>query len=211
MGKCEMSVEQSDATILDMLRRVPSMTVAEMSRSMGVTATAVRQRLTRLTGQELIERRVMREGRGRPQHAYRISEKGRRQTGTNFADLAVAMWQELRTIADIEVRRGLLQRLSRRLAQMYVGRIEGETAEARMRSLARLFQEREVPIEVQESAKPGELPVLKALGCPYTDLAERDRAICSMERMLFSEVLGAQVSLSQCRLDGESCCTFHVN
>ena len=34
------------------------------------------------------------------------------------------------------------------------------------------------------------------------------RGICAVEKMLFSNLLGGDIRLSQCRLDGHTCCTF---
>jgi predicted ArsR family transcriptional regulator len=195
----------SDAAILDLLRKQPSLTVNELSSAMRVTATAVRQRLTRLMAQGYIERASTGSGRGRPSHAYRLTSKGERKTGTNFGDLAVVLWQELRSIKEPEIRRGLLSRLSQRLSAQYS--IEGKTIRERMEALAKLFTQREIPFEVGEQ---NGLPVLHALACPYPELAEQDRSVCAMERMMFSELLGENVRLDQCRLDGANCCTFHT-
>jgi len=211
-GKREMTnmhneIIPSDITILDLLRKQTSMSVSQLAESMQVTATAVRQRLNRLLAQGYIQRELSRAGRGRPSHRYSLTEQGRRKTGSNFADLAMALWQEIRTIKDLEVRRGLLQRVARRLAEQYADQIAGETVEERMERLCELFEERQIPFSVDRS---GALPVLTALACPYPDLAEKDRTICSMEKMLFSELLGENLRLTQCRLDGESCCTFQA-
>jgi len=198
----------SDIAILDLLRKTESLSISDLASVTEVTATAVRQRLTRLMAQGYIDRDTTRAGRGRPSHQYRLTAKGRRKTGSNFADLAIALWQEIRSIEDVEVRRGLLQRLAKRLADVYADQIEGESLEDKMESLATLFGERKVPFTVTREVD--KLPILTALACPYPDLAEQDRTICSMEKILFSQLLGEQVSLSQCRLDGESCCTFEV-
>jgi predicted ArsR family transcriptional regulator len=74
-----------------------------------------------------------------------------------------------------------------------------------MASLADLMNEREVPFEVDTT---GSLPVLSALACPYPELAKADRSVCTMEKLMLSEVLGENVRLSACRLDGANCCTF---
>lgn len=196
----------SDVAILDLLRKRDAMSIAELSVLLEVTATAVRQRLTRLMEQGYIERTAAPAGRGRPSHSYRLTAAGRRKTGSNFADLAIALWEEVRAIKDSEVRRGLLARISKRLAQDYAGEIEGSTTAERMQSVADLFRRREIPFVVIEG--PDQLPVLQALACPYQDLAEHDKAICAMERIMFSELLGENVLLAGCRLDGEACCTF---
>ena len=198
-------VESSDVALLDLLRKHGSLSVAQLKAAMNVTATAVRQRLVRLLTRGDIERRTERISRGRPVHRYGLTEKGRRRAGANFGDLAMALWQEIREIKDPEVRRGLLARISRRLATLYAGQIHGSTLEERMQSLAEVFRERQIPFEVE---RKHELPLLTATACPYPDLAEQDRTVCSMERIMFSELLGENVRLSNCRLDGHNCCTF---
>jgi DeoR family transcriptional regulator, suf operon transcriptional repressor len=195
----------SDSALLDLLRKNGPLSIAQLKASMGVTATAVRQRLVRLLSQGDIQRETERLSRGRPIHRYELTEKGRRRAGANFTDLAMALWHEVREIKDAEVRRGLLQRISRRLATLYADRICGSSLDERMESLAAIFRERQIPFEVEHQ---NDLPMLHARACPYPDLAEQDRTVCSMERMMFSELLGENLRLSSCRLDGHTCCTF---
>lgn len=201
-----MDLVPSDVTILDLLRK-QQMTVAQLSAAMQVTATAVRQRLNRLLAQQYIARTAVKAGRGRPSHRYLLTSKGERQTGANFADLAIALWQEIRSIDNLEIRRGLLQRISKRLAVMYGDQIQAETIAERLDQFGDLLTDREIPFSISEE---GDLPVLTMLACPYPELAEQDRSVCSMERMLLADVLGTSVALTECRLDGSSCCTFEV-
>jgi DeoR family transcriptional regulator, suf operon transcriptional repressor len=202
------SVESSDVGLVDLLRKQGPLSVAQLAGAMEVTATAVRQRLMRLLTQGDIERTTERISRGRPVHRYQLTDKGRRRAGANFADLAIALWQEIREIKDPEVRRGLLSRVSRRMAAMYAHQIQGASLDERMESLAEMFCERQIPLEVE---RQHDLPVLRVSACPYPDLAEQDQSICSLERMMFSELLGEQVRLSNCRLDGHNCCTFEAS
>ncbi|HIF33332.1 MAG: helix-turn-helix transcriptional regulator [Pirellulaceae bacterium] len=197
----------SDVSLLDLLRKCDSMKISQLSELMEVTATAVRQRLTRLMAQGFVQRSTEREGRGRPTHQYSLTSEGRRKTGSNFADLCFALWDEIRAIEDPEVRQGLLQRIAKRLAQQYADDIAGVTLAERMDQIVQLFQKRQVPLEVDFN---GELPVLVVQGCPYPELAEADRGVCAVERTMFGEMLGRDVRLSECRLDGANCCTFEV-
>ena len=197
--------ETSDDGLLDLLRKRGALSVAQMAGETQVTATAVRQRLTRLLAHGEIQRKAEKAGRGRPVHRYEITDKGRRKGGNNFSDLAIALWDEVRQIKDPEVRRGLLSRISSRLAGSYAAEVRGANLTEKMESLAKAFSDRKMPFEVDHTK---ELPVLAATACPYPDLAEQDRSICSMERMMFSELLGENVHLSNCRLDGGGCCTF---
>ena len=104
--------ETSDDGLLDLLRKRGALSVAQLAGETQVTATAVRQRLTRLLAHGEIQRKTEKAGRGRPAHRYEITDKGRRKGGNNFGDLATALWQEVKQIEDPEVRRGLLQRIS---------------------------------------------------------------------------------------------------
>src|SRR5262245_28104113 len=142
--------ETSDARLLDLIRAQGTMSVAEAAKATGVTATAIRQRLTRLMKQGMIERVTQRpvtgrSGRGRPEHRYSLTEKARRQAGNNYSDLALVLWNELRGIKDDEVRRGLLQRIADHLTALYRDALNGSTPQERMESLKTLFAERRVP------------------------------------------------------------------
>lgn len=200
--------ETSDRAVIDLLRQRDSLDIAELVEVTGVTATAVRQRLSRMMAQGLIERHSERVGRGRPSHRYSLTDKGLRQSGVNYGDLAIMLWDEIRAVQDPEIRRGLLQRISKRMATTYSQFVRGASTAERMESLGQLMGEREIPFDVDKS---GGLPVLTARSCPYPELAAQDRGICAMERMLFSEVVGAGLRLSACRLDGDTCCTFEAS
>ena len=195
----------SDIAIIDLLRKQASMTVSELADALEVTATAVRQRLTRLMAQGHIERTATRAGRGRPSHHYALTTKGRRKAGSNFGDLAVALWEEIVAIPDPSVRRALIQRVSRRLAESYEGQVEGTSVEQRMKQLAKVFRDRRVSFSVEAN---GAKPRLTALSCPYPDLADSDRNICAMERQLLTKLLGTRLQVKECRMDGDTCCSF---
>jgi predicted ArsR family transcriptional regulator len=187
------------------MRREGAVTIAALVAEMGVTATAVRQRLHRLMRNGIVERKTERKRRGRPNHRYSLTEKGERAAGTNFADMAIVLWEEIKSVEDPTVRRGLLKRIADRFVAKYRDRVRGNALDERMSELADVMREREIPFVVNKS---GELPVLSALACPYPELAKMDRGVCTMEKMMLSEILGSNVRLSECRLDGASCCTF---
>lgn len=203
-----VQVPTSDSGLLDFLRITGPMGVAELADAMEVTPTAVRQRLTRLMNQNSIQRETIRKGRGRPKHRYYLTEKGMGLTGSNFTDLAFTLWQEIREKSDPEVRRETLRRIARALATGYASQIEGNTPEERMRSLAELLKQRRIPVSV---ANHPEGPVLTEHACPYPKLAEQDEEVCNMERMMFSELLGQPVELTQCRLQGGAECRFQAS
>lgn len=204
-----MSVQapNSDSDLLDLIRIAGPLSVADLASAMDVTATAVRQRLTRLTGHAMIQREAIRAGRGRPKHRYSLTDKGLRQTGSNFTDLALALWREFRSISDDRLRSEMLRRIARALASGYAEQIQGDTPAERLQSLSDLLNQRRIPTSVEDSS---ENSTLTAHACPYPKLAEEDASVCDMERILFSELVGGDLQLTQCRLEGGAHCQFQT-
>ncbi|MEN6448980.1 MAG: hypothetical protein ABFC96_00680 [Thermoguttaceae bacterium] len=203
-----VSAPKSDNDLLDLLRITGPLGIAELSDAMEVTPTAVRQRLTRLLASEAIQREPIRNGRGRPKHRYWLTDKGMRRTGSNFDDLAVALWSEVRQNPDPETRRDVLRRIARALAAGYASQIKGETPRERMQSLADLLAQRRIPASVTETAAG---PTLTTHACPYPTLSEQDEDICNVERMMFSELIGQGVELTQSRARGDESCRFQTS
>ncbi len=196
----------SDRDLLDLLRQRGPLTISQLTNALSVTQTAVRQRLTRLMGEGLIQRASLPiSGRGRPGYAYSLTEKALRQSASNFADLAIALWNEIRTIDPPQLRNRLLEQVLTKLADQYRDQLAGATLETKLGSLKSLLRERGIGFDVETS---GGLPVLSTHECPYPGLAEADSAICELETELFSKILGQTLHLSECRLHGHSCCRF---
>jgi predicted ArsR family transcriptional regulator len=202
--------ESSDRELLDLIRRRGPLTVIEMADLLGVTGTAVRNRLARLLATGLVERRAEHAGRGRPRHRYQASALAHKRLGQNYAELALALWEEMMgTVADRKLRRVLFTRLTDRLAEMYRTKVTGEEWEGRLVQLSHVLHDRGVEAEVARD-EAGLAPILRQHSCPYYELAEVDRAICALERKMFEKVLGRGLRLSQCRLDGDRSCDFQA-
>jgi predicted ArsR family transcriptional regulator len=202
--------ESSDRTLLDLIRREGPLSLAELARRTGVTPTAVRNRLTRLVGSGMVERRAEHGGRGRPHYTYQASVEAHKRLGQNYADLAVVLWDEMmRSVQDRKLRRVLFQRITDRLAELYRAQVQGDEWEGRLFQLGTILHDRGIEAEVTRGSV-GTMPVLRQHTCPYYELAEVDRAVCAMERKMFEKVLGRGLRLSQCRLDGHHSCDFEA-
>ncbi len=200
----------SDRPLLDLIRRRGPLTIVEMAAELGVTPTAIRNRLTRLTGSGFVARRTEAGGRGRPKHLYEASAEAHRRLGQNYADLALALWEELmQTVEDRKLRRLLFGRITDRLADLYRTQVRGEAWEDRLVQLGDILHDRGIETEVAHR-EGSSSPMLRQHSCPYYELAEVDRAICALERKMFEKVLGRGLKLSQCRLDGHRSCDFEA-
>ena len=199
-------VTAADRTLLVRLNRRSRAGVEELCDDLGVTATAVRQRLTRLSDAGLIDRRPVRVGRGRPRHLYGLTPDGRRALGSNYQELADAMWSALSEVEDESVRAFLFGRLQDTLVSRYGGDAEGQgELRQRLGGLRDALQVHGFTVEIDDS---GPLPILREHHCPYLDISEDDPQICELEQKVFERVLGTGVALTRCCRDGDSCCEF---
>jgi len=199
-------IHLTDQSVLDLLRHESELSVNEMVERLGVTATAIRQRLNRLLAKELIDRVDARKSRGRPVHQYRLTEKGQRTSGDNLADLAGVLWAEVQKIPDPQVKRSVMNGVVERLAEKYADQMTGKTLPQRMAAVSRMFGEKKIPSSVEESDGT---PVLKVLGCPYPELVDEGHDICDMEKQLFEVLFDSEIKVDRCQCGGAGhCCTF---
>jgi predicted ArsR family transcriptional regulator len=216
----------SASELLQLLREGEPKTIDDLKQGLGVTATAVRQRIERLLESGLIERQKVVLGRGRPVFQYALTIDGHRHAGADASEFAEAMWREIMTLRDSPIRRRLISAIARRLGKMYATRLQSagsanntaispvgpqSSLEDRMRSLTTVLTRSQIRAGVHFAGpKATELPVLDIGACPYPTLRDNpsDRSLCKMEEEMFSEALGAPVQLTSCRLDGDHCCQF---
>jgi predicted ArsR family transcriptional regulator len=216
-----------DRQLLLALRKGDCVGIGELTDALGVTATAVRQRIERLLEQDLIEREKLVAGRGRPTFRYRLTVAGHQRAGANPVELVDAMWREIVALPDDAVRSRLLDSVAGRLGQRFAEELNQSTKgednlatpiagsddenavafERRVHKLSEALVSRHIESEVSHD---GELPVLDIGTCPYPSLTNvsDDRAMCRLEEKMFSEALGRPMHLSSCRLDGDACCQF---
>lgn len=202
-----VSIDENDRSFLLGLNRLKSATIHEICEQEGVTATAVRQRLVRLQGLDLITRTQVKEGRGRPHYTYSVTSLGMRLLGDNYAELANILWEELKGIDNEELRCRLAARIQTSLVQQYGKNVDAPSLQGRMEQLKQALGERGFVVELDHS---GPLPILREHNCPYHDIASGDPSICELEQRVFERVLGTKMHLSECCLDGHHCCEFEA-
>ena len=154
-----------------------------------------------------LQRTEERGGRGRPVHRYSLTEKGHKNCGENFADLAQVMWAEIMKIENVAIRESVLNGIGSRLTEHYSDKISGKSIAEKMKALAKTFVEKDIPLTVEQA---NGLPILKIHACPYPDLVDENGTLCEMEQNMFSSLIGEELDLNKCESDGGCCCTFEV-
>ena len=201
------ALTENDRAVTDLIRLNGPLSVGEMVDRLGVTATAVRQRLSRLNAQGMLDRHEYRSGRGRPVYKYTLTQKAHDSINDNFADFAKVLWTEVQNIKDESIRRTVINGVVRRLSEQYESQIVGRSVEQRLQALAQLFSDRGIPFVFEYQQ---ELPILKIVGCPYAELTENDNEICELEQRVFSHLAKTPMTVDRGHCEsGGQCCSFH--
>lgn len=195
--------------IVEYIKRNGSATIKDLEEVLGITTTAVRQHLTVLQAEGYVERQRVHAGVGRPHHAYSVTDKAHELFACHCDDLALTLLEEVFALEGKERAALLLDRVGNRLAQRYAGSVRSEVLQERVEQLAEALYTRGVLTEVQ--VQDAETIVLHTYNCPYHELAQEHRDICDMDEELMRKVLGSDVNLSACMMDGHPGCVFVVS
>lgn len=195
--------------VIEYLKRKGSATIKELEELLGITTNAVRQHLQSLQADGYIERTRVSVGVGRPHHAYSISAKAHELFACHCDDLALTLLEEVFDLEGPERAEILLGRVGNRLAQRYARSVRGEALQERVEQLADALHQRGVLTDID--VEDENVIVLHAYNCPYHELAQEHRSICEMDEAVMRQVLGSDVNLSACMMDGHRGCSFVVS
>ncbi len=195
--------------IVDYLQRRQSATIKELEELLGVTTTAVRQHLTTLQAEGYVERRRQSGGVGRPHHVYSITSKAEELFACHCDDLALTLLEEVMALEGPDQTAILLSRVGARLAGRYDSVVKSTVLHERVEEMAAALENKGVLTDVVIGQN--EEIMLQTHNCPYHELAQEHREICEMDEQIMRRVLGPDVHLSACMMDGAGCCTFTVS
>lgn len=194
--------------ILEYMQRNGSATIKELEQLLGITTTAVRQHLTTLQVEGYIERKAVHAGVGRPHHTYRITERVHDLFACHCDDLALTLLEEVFALEGKERTNLLLNRVSNRLANRYSTSVRSGILQERVEELANAMHQRGVLTDVKTNEN--DIIILHTYNCPYHELAQEHREICEMDKAMLRQVLGSDISLTNCMMDGHRSCSFEV-
>ena len=194
--------------ILEYMQRNGAATIKELEHLLGITTTAVRQHLTTLQVEGYIERKAVHTSVGRPHHTYTITVRANELFACHCDDLALTLLEEVFALEGKERTTLLLARVSNRLANRYAASVRSEILQERVEELAVALHHRGVLSDVKTT--DGDVITLHTYNCPYHELAQEHREICEMDKAMLGQVLGSDVSLTNCMMDGHHGCSFEV-
>ena len=193
--------------ILEYLQRQGRATVKELGSLLGLTSTGIRQHLTVLERDGLVDAREERGRVGRPTLVYSLTEKADALFPKTYDALAAVLLEEIRCSQGNERLHDLLHKVAERMAAPYAERIEGRPLPERVRETARIMEEQGCLVDVRET--DGEY-YIDEFTCPFPKVAQQDRSVCALHVDFVRVLTGGDTRLTQSLLRGERACCYRV-
>ena len=193
--------------ILDYLRRQGQATVRELDRYLGLTSTGVRQHLTVLEREGLVEAHEERGHVGRPAFVYRLTEIGDGLYPKQYDQLANILLEEVRDLAGAQALQTLLRRVAVRFAEPYQGRLDGRSLPERVAEATNIIHKRGSEVDCVQD---GDDWLIRQYTCPFPKVAGQNSSVCSLDVAFVRKLVGVDVRLSTSLLRGDHACTYRV-
>lgn len=191
-----------------LLKKSEHMTVAEMSKEMGITPMAVRQHLMSLEKRGIINYSTKKYGIGRPVFLYRLTERARDFFPKAYGEFVNEM---LHTIVKMDGRKKLEKLFQERKDKLLKARLsamgEIKPVEQRVRALAKLLDAEGYMVDVEDD---GDYLDLKEFNCLLHSVAEEFPEACKYELDLYRNLLGNDVERTECQRDGFPACVYKI-
>ena len=193
--------------ILDYLRRHGRATVKDLDAHLSLTSTGVRQHLTVLEREGLVESQEERGHVGRPALVYRLTDRGDALYPKAYDELANVLLEEVRETAGSEALQALIRRTATRFAEPYRERLEGRPLAERVEETGAIIRERGF---LADSTRDGDDFLIRQYTCPYPKVAGQNSCVCALDVEFVRQLVGADARLSTSLLRGDEACTYRV-
>ncbi len=202
--------ENTREAILYLLKTRDGSTAKDLAERIGVSATAIRQLLTTLSGDGLVESSSVKQAQGRPTHVYNLTSPGHDLFPDSYRQTAVQMLEAVREIGGEAMVRDVLDRQLEGLEQKYRERLEGLSLDERLAAIDRLRSDEGFMVELEEGVDEGDGQAIVERHCPIYAVAKAFPGLCAAEHSLLERVLNTKLKLTHLMTDGESYCRFAV-
>jgi predicted ArsR family transcriptional regulator len=193
--------------ILQHLQRHGRATVKELAQLLKLTSTGIRQHLTVLERDGLVDSYEERGRVGRPTLVYSLTDKAESLFPRCYDQLALNLLDEVRSVEGRERLYELLHGVAERLAQPFWERVRGKKLAERVRETALIMQEQGCLVDWEQ--RNGEF-LLAEYTCPFPQVARQDSSVCALHVDFVRLLTGGDTRLVQSLLRGQRACTYRI-
>lgn len=196
--------------ILVLLKQSGGMTVEQLSQALGISAMGVRQHLSILERDGLVEMIKKRGGMGRPAHIYFLTTRGDEAAFPRHYDaLAMTILEAISEIAGEDKVDAVFKQRQEWTEERLAPRMAGKPVAERVNELSQIQQENGYMTEAGERPEGGHY--LIEHNCTIAQISRKYPIACRLELELFRKLLGTGVERTQCIAEGGTRCTYLIH
>jgi predicted ArsR family transcriptional regulator len=208
MASANLQMQSTRQQILEYLQRHGRGTVKDLGALLGLTSTGIRQHLTVLERDGLVDAHEERGRVGRPTLVYSLTGKADSLFPKTYDLLAGVLLEEIRANEGNDKLQKLLRQVARRLAAPYEERMQGKDLGERVKETAAILEEQGCLTDWSQD-ESGDF-FIDEYSCPFPKIAEADRAVCALHVEFVGILSGANARLTRSLLRGERACTYRI-
>jgi len=208
-AKIDARPEGTQEALLLHLKKHGEMTVAQLSSLLEITEMAVRRHLAHLQSKELVESRLVKQERGRPNYLYRLGPQSATLFPSGFDSLAKDLLHIVHEQAGPQGVTALLKKRNKLIATRLKDRLAGKDLAGRVAEVAKFFSEDGYMTDWKKL--PDGTFMIYQRNCALHDLANEFRQICALEPLLIEELLAAKVTRQQHILNDDPVCGYLIS
>lgn len=202
---CEMS--ETRMRILQLLKMRCSMSVSQLTEALQISSMGIRQHLSILEQEGLVEFHREKKERGRPHHIYSLTDEANSLFPTTYANFAVGLMQEVAKFNGPGFINKVFRSRMKSQLQMYQKRLDGKVMVDRIKELARIRDEEGYMARFDENDTDY---ILIEHNCPIAAIAQEYPHVCEIELGLFRQSLGTKVYRVEHLMQGSHRCCYRI-
>jgi predicted ArsR family transcriptional regulator len=204
-------IDYGPARVLDILKAHGALTAARIGQHLDMTAVGARQHLSRLLAAGLVTFEDRRQGIGRPQRLWSLSELGHAHFDDRHRDLATELLAAIVAAHGDDGLAGILAAREAQQVQRYRSALGNEPAIGKR--VQRLTDLRRIDGYMAECRQDADGAwMLIENHCPIAQAAKACSGLCGAELRLFQDVMGKDTAVTRVQhmLGGDRCCAYRI-
>ena len=182
-------------------------TVDDLSTQIGISPTAIRQHLTILEGENLIQRERLKEGIGRPKVLYTTTEKAENFFPKYYSWLAEGMIKQILSQEGEEKINDLFNKIGDAFSQPFQEKVYGKPLEEQIILITDILNEWGSYASIEKTETHY---LLTTYNCSFYDVALKFPQVCNVHIRFLENLLNHTPQLTSCMADGNDYCEYII-
>jgi len=176
-----------------------------MAGKLEISRNAVKQHLTVLEKDLLIQAGKFNLTKGRPSRSYVLTDLGVNQFTKQYSWFCNLLISELKEEMGSEALAQFMSRLGSKIADSLSAQFKGQNAAEKVQTLSTILHNLGYQATVE---KHGGAMTINAVNCVFHDLAQEHTELCEFDRTLISTLLDNPVEQTECMAKQGCACRF---